>query len=73
MVKRVWPSCGGRKSTWFFQTLLGPRLKYSSCYFGAHNADLSQAEEAMLRLTAEHAGLADGQRILELGCGWGSA
>jgi cyclopropane-fatty-acyl-phospholipid synthase len=26
----------------------------------------------MLRLTAERAGLSDGQRILELGCGWGS-
>ena len=26
----------------------------------------------MLRLTAERAGIADGQRILELGCGWGS-
>jgi cyclopropane-fatty-acyl-phospholipid synthase len=26
----------------------------------------------MLRLTAERAGLADGQRILDLGCGWGS-
>jgi cyclopropane-fatty-acyl-phospholipid synthase len=34
--------------------------------------DLAQAEEAMLTLTAERAGLADGQDILDLGCGWGS-
>ena len=34
--------------------------------------DLDAAEEAMLQLTCERAGLADGQRILELGCGWGS-
>ena len=31
-----------------------------------------EAEERALAVTAEHAALADGQRILELGCGWGS-
>ncbi len=35
-------------------------------------AELDQAEEAMLALTSERADLADGQRVLELGCGWGS-
>ena len=30
------------------------------------------AEEEMLRLTCERAELADGQDVLELGCGWGS-
>jgi cyclopropane-fatty-acyl-phospholipid synthase len=34
--------------------------------------DLDAAEAAMLRLSCERAELADGQRILELGCGWGS-
>ena len=38
---------------------------------GRHHAS-TLAEEAMLALTGERAGLADGQRILELGCGWGS-
>ena len=33
---------------------------------------LSVAEERALAETAEHAGLQDGQRVLELGCGWGS-
>jgi cyclopropane-fatty-acyl-phospholipid synthase len=33
---------------------------------------LQEAEEEALRQTVEHAGLADGQSILELGCGWGS-
>ncbi|WP_313161169.1 class I SAM-dependent methyltransferase, partial [Stenotrophomonas sp.] len=33
---------------------------------------LDEAEEAMLALYGERAQLADGQRILELGCGWGS-
>ena len=33
---------------------------------------LQEAEEEALRQTEDHAGLADGQSILELGCGWGS-
>jgi cyclopropane-fatty-acyl-phospholipid synthase len=33
---------------------------------------LGQAEANMLQLTAERAELEDGDRILELGCGWGS-
>jgi cyclopropane-fatty-acyl-phospholipid synthase len=56
----------------FFRECLGPRLKYSSCYYPTGNETLEQAEEAMLALYCERAGLADGQDILELGCGWGS-
>jgi len=56
----------------FFQAVLGPRLKYSSCYWPEGVADLGRAEEAMLTLTAERARLEDGQDILDLGCGWGS-
>lgn len=56
----------------FFQHCLGPRLKYSSCYYPTGNETLAQAEEAMLALYGERAMLADGQEILELGCGWGS-
>ena len=55
----------------FFELVLGPRLKYSSCLY-APGASLAQAEEASLAETCEHADLKDGQRILELGCGWGS-
>jgi cyclopropane-fatty-acyl-phospholipid synthase len=56
----------------FFEAVLGRRLKYSSCLYPAGRASLDDAEEAMLALTAERAGLADGQEVLELGCGWGS-
>ena len=56
----------------FFQQCLGPRLKYSSCYYPTGAETLAQAEDAMLALYCERAGLADGQDILELGCGWGS-
>ena len=56
----------------FFRLCLGPRLKYSACLFEHEDSALADAEEAMLRLYAERADLRDGQRILELGCGWGS-
>ena len=56
----------------FFNLVLGPQRKYSCCYYGDAVATLPQAEERALRLTAEHAGLRNGQDILELGCGWGS-
>jgi len=56
----------------FFRHVLGPHLKYSSCYWPAGVSSLDQAEAAMLGLTCERAALEDGQHILELGCGWGS-
>ena len=56
----------------FFELVLGPRLKYSCCYWSGAKTSLAQAEEAMLELTAERACLGDDQDILDLGCGWGS-
>jgi cyclopropane-fatty-acyl-phospholipid synthase len=56
----------------FFQTVLGPQRKYSCCLFRSPDDDLAAAEEHALAETAAHADLADGQTILELGCGWGS-
>ncbi len=56
----------------FFGLTLGPHRKYSCCYYATGNETLDAAEEAALTITADRAGLADGQRILELGCGWGS-
>ena len=58
--------------TRFFELCLGRRLKYSSCYYPEGNETLDEAEEKMLALYGERAELKDGQRILELGCGWGS-
>src|SRR4029453_8847320 len=58
----------------FFELVLGPRMKYSGGLWDdapANPAALPGAEEAMLAVTCERAELADGQRILELGCGWG--
>jgi len=61
----------------FYLRVLGKHLKYSSCYYDDFDIDraaanLDAAEARMLALTCERAGLRDGERILELGCGWGS-
>lgn len=56
----------------FFDLVLGPHRKYSGAYWPPGVANLGDAEAAMLALYAERAQLADGQRILDLGCGWGS-
>ena len=64
--------------TEFFRLVLGKRMKYSCCLFEKNTEQrhahrhLDEAEKRMLDLTCERAELADGQRILELGCGWGS-
>ncbi len=56
----------------FFELVLGPQRKYSCCYYDEPTTTLAGAESRALALTAGHAGLDDGQNILELGCGWGS-
>ncbi len=56
----------------FFDIVLGARRKYSCCLFENARMTLDDAEERALAATVENAGLQDGMRILELGCGWGS-
>jgi len=56
----------------FFEQVLGSHRKYSSCFWPAGIETLDEAEATALAETCERAGLADGQDILELGCGWGS-
>lgn len=58
--------------TEFFKLVLGPRLKYSCCLFTDPNMSLLAAEDLALAETARNAALNDGQRVLDLGCGWGS-
>jgi len=56
----------------FYAQVLGPRRKYSCCYWPARVETLAEAEDSALTITCERAELGAGQRILELGCGWGS-
>ncbi len=58
--------------TEFFRLVLGPRMKYSSGFWPSEATTFAESEEAMLDLSCQRAQLADGQDVLELGCGWGS-
>jgi cyclopropane-fatty-acyl-phospholipid synthase len=55
----------------FYLYALGPNLKYSCAYFEEAD-DLGTAEIRMLERTVETAKIKDGDKVLELGCGWGS-
>lgn len=56
----------------FFKLHLGARMKDSSCLYATGRESLDGAEQAMFGAYADRAGLEDGQRILDLGCRWGS-
>lgn len=56
----------------FFHQVLGKHLKYSCGYWPEGVENLDDSEKAMLDLYAERAELTNGQKILDLGCGWGS-
>lgn len=56
----------------FFQLVLGKRLKYSCAYWADTTQTLDEAEELMLDLYCQRGRFEDGQKVLELGCGWGS-
>ncbi|MGE3182048.1 MAG: cyclopropane-fatty-acyl-phospholipid synthase family protein, partial [Phycisphaerae bacterium] len=58
--------------TAFFAQVLGKHMKYSGCVWDENVESLDDAEEAALREISARAELSNGQRILELGCGWGS-
>lgn len=58
--------------TGVLQSMLGPRMKYSCCFYPKGSETLAQAEMAMLDLYVQRAELKDGMRIFDLGCGWGS-
>jgi cyclopropane-fatty-acyl-phospholipid synthase len=56
----------------FYEHVLGPHRKYSSCLWPEGTLDLEDAEARMLDLTCRRAQIQDGMDVLDLGCGWGS-
>ena len=56
----------------FFAAVLGPYLKYSSGWWDTECRTLAEAEQRMLALTCERAGIDNGMEVLDMGCGWGS-
>ena len=55
-----------------YRFMLGPRGKYSSCFWPEGCDSLATAEDFALEQTCLNAKIEDGQSILELGCGWGA-
>ncbi len=56
----------------FFKQVLGENRKYSCCHWSQDVNTLSEAEAEALRITVDRAGIRDGMKVLDLGCGWGS-
>lgn len=55
----------------FYERWLDGSMTYSSAVFEAGVHDLKAAQELKYRKLAEKLALAPGQRVLEIGCGWG--
>jgi len=54
-----------------YRTMLDPRMVYT-CAYWKDASDLASAQEAKLDLVCRKIGLKPGQKILDIGCGWGS-
>jgi len=55
-----------------FGLFLDPLRKYSSGLYRTEGITLAEAQIAKLRFVADRLGLAEGARLLDVGCGWGS-
>ena len=56
----------------FFGLFLGPSMTYSCAYWRGGAATLEEAQEAKLELVCTKLALQEGERVLDVGCGWGS-
>ncbi|HEY4094276.1 MAG TPA: cyclopropane-fatty-acyl-phospholipid synthase family protein [Baekduia sp.] len=56
----------------FYRLILGPTLVYSCAYFADADESLEAAQTRKLELICQKLRLAEGERLLDVGCGWGS-
>lgn len=56
----------------FYSLVLGPSMVYSCAYFDSPDQTLEQAQSAKLDLICRKLRLQPGDRLLDIGCGWGS-
>lgn len=55
-----------------FNWFLGPRMIYTSCYYKDENETLEQAQDNKLDLIAQKMQMKEGDKLLDIGCGWGT-
>lgn len=58
-------------SNTFYEHVLGPSMTYTCAVYPTEQATLEEAQETKYDLVARKLGLEEGQRLLDLGCGWG--
>jgi cyclopropane-fatty-acyl-phospholipid synthase len=56
----------------FYRLILGPSMVYSCAYFTDADDSLDEAQARKLDLICRKLRLAEGERLLDIGCGWGS-
>jgi cyclopropane-fatty-acyl-phospholipid synthase len=56
----------------FFALFLDRSMTYSCAYFRGGASTLEEAQEAKLELVCKKLALTEGERVLDVGCGWGS-
>ncbi|MFD7922326.1 class I SAM-dependent methyltransferase [Streptomyces sp. NPDC059740] len=56
----------------FYELVLGPSMVYSCAYWPTADATLEEAQRDKLDLICRKLDLREGQRLLDVGCGWGS-
>ncbi len=56
----------------FFALFLDPSMTYSCAYWQGGATTLEEAQQAKLALVCQKLALNEGERVLDVGCGWGS-
>jgi cyclopropane-fatty-acyl-phospholipid synthase len=56
----------------FFALFLGESMTYSCAFWGAGARTLEEAQEEKLETVARKLALKEGDRVLDVGCGWGA-
>lgn len=59
-------------SNTFYEHVLGPSMTYTCAVYPTEEATLEEAQSAKYELICQKLGLRPGQRLLDIGCGWGS-